>query len=197
MYDAQSREPIGASVTLFDIVENRIVNDVTSDSVNGTYFIVLTEGSEYALYVNKRGYLFKSLAFNYGKNNTLEPITIDVYLEPIKAGVVTTLNNIFFDTDQYELQQKSGTELERVVQFLKENPEVRIEIAGHTDDVGNPAYNLQLSQKRAQAVYEYLRNAGISPNRLQAKGYGQTQPIVPNNSEANRQQNRRIEFKIR
>jgi OOP family OmpA-OmpF porin len=196
VYDAQSREPIGANITLFDIVDNRIVNDVQSDSVNGSYFIVLTEGSEYALYVNKRGYLFKSLAFNYGKNNTLEPIAIDVYLEPIRAGVVTTLNNIFFDTDQYQLQQKSETELERVVQFLNDNPEVRIGIAGHTDNVGNPSYNQQLSQKRAQAVFNYLQEAGISPDRLQAKGYGQTQPIAPNDTEADRQQNRRIEFRV-
>jgi OOP family OmpA-OmpF porin len=125
-----------------------------------------------------------------------ETVAIDVYLEPIKAGVGPTLNNIFFDTDQYELQPKSETELERVVQFLNENPEVRIEIAGHTDNVGNPSYNQQLSQRRAQAVYEYLQKAGISPDRLQAKGYGQTEPTVPNDSEANRRQNRRIEFRV-
>lgn len=197
VYDAVSREPIGATVTLFDIVDNRIVNDVRADSVNGEYFIVLTEGSDYALYVNKRGYLFKSLTFNYGQNNTLEPIEIDVYLEPIHAGVVTTLNNIFFETDEYALQAKSETELDRVVQFLEENPEVEIEIAGHTDDVGNAAYNQQLSQRRAQAVYEYLQEAGIAADRMRAKGYGQTEPTVPNETEENRRQNRRIEFIIR
>lgn len=196
IYDAVSREPIGANVTLFDIVDNRIVNDVEADPVSGKYVIVLTEGSEYALYVNERGYIFKSLAFNYGKNNTLDPIEIDVYLEPIQAGAVTTLNNIFFDTDEFRLQPKSATELLRVVQFLKNNPEVHIEIAGHTDNIGNAAYNQQLSQNRAQAVYEYLREAGIASDRLQAKGYGQTQPTVPNDTEENRRQNRRIEFRI-
>ncbi|WP_017731384.1 OmpA family protein [Nafulsella turpanensis] len=196
VYDAETKKPLGAAVTLFDIVDEQVVNKVSSDSVNGTYYIVLTEGSEYALYVNKPGYLFKSLAFNYGTNNTLEPIAIDVYLEPIRAGVSTTLNNIFFETDEYQLQPKSETELERVVQFLKENPKVAIEIAGHTDNVGNASYNQQLSEKRARAVYNFLVEAGISPSRLQAKGYGQSKPIAPNDTEENRQKNRRIEFRV-
>ena len=196
VYDAQTKEPIGATVTLFDIVDEQMVSKVSSDSVNGNYYIVLTEGSEYALYVNKPGYLFKSLAFNYGKNNTLEPIAIDVYLEPIRAGVSATLNNIFFETDQYQLQPKSETELERVVQFLQENPKVSIEIAGHTDNVGNASYNQQLSEKRAEAVYNYLIEAGVSPDRLKAAGYGQAQPTAPNDTEESRRKNRRIEFRI-
>lgn len=196
VFDAATKEPIGAKITLFDIIDDRIVNSVSSDPEKGTYYMVLTEGSEYALYVNKPGYLFESLSFNYGKNNTHEPIEIDVYLEPIRSGISTTLNNIFFETDQFQIQPKSETELQRVVNFLQENPEVRIEIAGHTDDVGSAAYNKVLSEKRARAVYDYLVKAGISPERLRAKGYGQTQPVVPNDSEQNRQRNRRIEFSI-
>lgn len=196
VFDSQTNEPIAASLTLYDIIDDLIVGSVTSDPETGKYFMVLTEGSEYALYVNKKGYIFKSLAFNYGTNNTLEPVQIDVYLEPIRAGVATTLNNIFFETDQFRIQAKSETELQRVVQFLKDNPEVRIEIAGHTDDVGNVTYNQQLSEKRARAVYDYLLEEGIAPSRLQAKGYGQTQPLAPNDSEEHRRQNRRIEFRI-
>ena len=196
VFDAQTRQPIAASITLFDIIDDLIAGSVVSDPESGEYFMVLTEGSEYALYVNKEGYIFKSLAFNYGKNNTLEPIRIDVYLEPIRAGVATTLNNIFFETDQFQIQSKSETELQRVVQFLKENPEVRIQIAGHTDNVGSAAYNQQLSEKRAQAVHDFLVRAGIAPGRLQAKGYGQSEPVVPNDTDENRQMNRRIEFRI-
>ena len=196
VYDAVSRKPIGAGITLYDIIDDRIVNSVVSDPETGSYYIVLTEGSEYALYVNKKGYIFKSLGFNYGKNNTLDPITIDVYLEPIRVGVATTLNNIFFNTDEHQIQPKSETELRRVIQFLKENPEVNIEIGGHTDNVGSAAYNKQLSERRAQAVYEFLVKAGISPDRLRARGYGQDRPMVPNDSEENRQRNRRIEFSI-
>ncbi len=196
VYDAVSRKPVGADITLYDIVDDGIVNSVSSDPQNGTYYMVLTEGSEYALYVNKKGYIFKSLAFNYGTNNTLEPVTIDVYLDPVRPGAATTLNNIFFNTGEHEIQPKSETELNRVVQFLQENPEVRIEVAGHTDDVGNAVYNQQLSERRAQAVYEYLIKAGVSSDRLKAKGYGQTRPMVVNDSEENRQRNRRIEFRI-
>lgn len=196
VFNAQTKEPIGAEVTLFDIVEEKVVSRVSSDSVGGEYYIVLTEGSEYALYVNKPGFLFKSMAFNYGKNNTLDPIAIDIYLEPIRAGISTTLNNIFFETDEYQLQPKSETELERVVQFLRENPKVAIEISGHTDNVGNADYNQQLSQKRAMAVYDYLIKAGIPAARLKARGYGQSQPLAPNDTEENRQKNRRIEFSI-
>ena len=196
VYDAVTRKPIGAEIILYDIIEDRIKSSVVSDPENGSYHIVLTEGSEYALYVNKKGYIFKSLAFNYGKNNTLDPIRIDIYLDPIRAGVTTTLNNIFFNTDQHQIQPKSETELKRVIQFMKENPEVKIEIAGHTDDIGNAAYNEQLSERRARAVYEYLVKEGVAPERLKAKGYGQVQPVVPNDSDENRQRNRRIEFRI-
>lgn len=196
VFDARTRKPIAAGVTLFDIIDDRITGSVTSDPENGKYVMVLTEGSEYALYVNKKGYIFKSLAFNYGKNNTLEPVKIDVYLEPVRSGVATTLNNIFFESGEFRIQPKSETELQRVVQFLEENPEVKIEVSGHTDDVGNATYNQQLSEKRAKAVYEYLTNKGIDPGRLQAKGYGQSKPVAPNDSEENRRQNRRIEFSV-
>jgi outer membrane protein OmpA-like peptidoglycan-associated protein len=87
-------------------------------------------------------------------------------------------------------------ELNRMVQFLNVNKALKIEISGHTDDVGTDAGNLELSRKRALSVQEYLAKSGISPERLSAKGYGKTKPVVPNNSESNRQQNRRIEWQV-
>jgi OOP family OmpA-OmpF porin len=196
VFDAETREPIEADITLLDINEDEMVENVSSDPEHGTYYIVLTEGSEYGLYVNKRGYIFQSLSFNYQEDDMLEPIELDVYLEPVRSGAATILNNIFFESGQHRIQPKSEPELIRVAEFMKENPEIKIEIAGHTDNVGDAAYNQQLSEKRAQAVHDYLEAAGVAPDRMRARGYGQDKPLAPNNSEGNRQRNRRIEFSI-
>jgi outer membrane protein OmpA-like peptidoglycan-associated protein len=194
--DAKSKNPLGARVELFNINKNELTSVVQADSVSGEYLIVLTQGADYALYVSHPGYLFKSLNFNYEIEEQLTPVALDVLLDPAKAGAFAVLNNIFFDLNKFDLKEKSVTELEKVVRFLTENPSLRIEIAGHTDNVGAPAYNLQLSQKRAQSVSSYLVAHGINPARLTQKGYGAQKPLVPNDSEENRQINRRIEFRL-
>jgi OOP family OmpA-OmpF porin len=157
---------------------------------------VLTQGDEYALYVTKAGYLFKSYNFNYSEITDFEPITIDMDLEKIVAGSVAVLNNIFFDVDKYELKEKSSPELQKVIRFLKENPRVRVEIGGHTDNSGSAAHNRELSEKRARSVNEFLVQHGIEQVRLIPKGYGPDRPLAPNDTELGRQQNRRIEFRI-
>lgn len=194
--DKITNNPLGARVELFNINKNELTSVVQADSVSGEYLIVLTQGADYALYVSHPGYLFKSLNFNYEVEEQLTPVALDVLLDPAKAGASAVLNNIFFDLNKYDLKEKSVTELEKVVRFLTENPTLRIEIAGHTDNVGAAAYNLQLSQKRAQSVSSYLVAHGIDPARLTQKGYGAQKPLVPNDSEANRQINRRIEFRL-
>ena len=194
--DAKTGEKLKARIELFDINKNEIVSLVDSDSISGQYLMVLTQGSEYGLYVNKVGYLFKSLNFNYAEMKDFEPLVIDIQLDRAKKGQGAVLQNIFFDVDRYELKEKSFTELEKVARFLDENPQIRIEIGGHTDNSGNPAYNQQLSEKRANAVYNYLISNGVSPKRLSAKGFGSSKPVASNETEDGRQQNRRIEFTI-
>jgi len=194
--DAKTGEKLKARIELFDIDKNEIVSLVDSDSISGQYLMVLTQGSEYGLYVNKPGYLFRSLNFNYAEMKDFEPLVIDIRLDRAKKGEGAVLQNIFFDVDRYELKEKSFTELEKIVRFLSENPQIRIEIGGHTDNSGNPAYNQQLSEKRAQSVYEYIISKGISVNRLSAKGFGSSKPVASNETETGRQQNRRIEFTI-
>lgn len=198
--NAETKQVLSAEVELFDLNEQKKEYSVQSDAVSGEYMMVLTEGSEYALYVDKAGYLFESLTFNYSDDFhpalKLDPIYIDIYLQPIKAGKETVLNNIFFDTDQYVLKPKSKTELEKVIRFLDENPDIRVRINGHTDDVGSDQYNQQLSLNRAKAVYEYLKETGISADRLDYKGFGESKPMVANDSEMNRQKNRRIAFEV-
>ena len=196
VFDAKTRKPIQASIELFTLENNKLLSKVKSDSFTGDYVMVLTEGSEYALYVAKPNYLFESLSFNYVGEINHDPINIDIYLNPIEDGISTRLNNIFFDIDKYDIKEKSTTELNRIITFLKQNPTIGIIIEGHTDNSGESGYNLDLSEKRAKAVHGYLISKGAESERLSFKGYGQEKPVAPNDSEADRKLNRRIEFRI-
>lgn len=194
--DKHTHEPLSASIELINLETNATESLVFSDSISGAYLIVLTQGAEYALYVNKKQYLFRSLNFNYSALKDYEPITLDIDLEKAVEGTTAILQNIFFDVDKFDLKEKSVTELQKILRFLKENPSLKVEISGHTDNSGSAAYNLQLSQKRAQSVYNYLISNGIDSNKLIPRGYGSNQPLADNDSEEGRQKNRRIEFKL-
>jgi OmpA-OmpF porin, OOP family len=194
--DKVTGKPLRAGIELFNLEKNEMEAMVQSDSLTGEYLMVLTQGAEYALYTNKQGYLFSSLNFNYSTVTDFEPITMDIELEPAVKGYAVVLNNIFFDTDSYELKEKSKTELQKVIRFLNENPQIRIEISGHTDNTGTPAYNQQLSEKRALAVYNFLLKNGVNAEKLTSRGFGQTMPKGTNDTEQGRQINRRIEFQI-
>ncbi|MDV3307410.1 MAG: OmpA family protein [Cyclobacteriaceae bacterium] len=194
--DRQTGKPLAADIELVDINTNQPESVVVSDSVTGEYLIVLTQGSEYALYVSKKGYLFQSLNFNYSEVEDFEPIVLNIQLDRAEAGSVSVLKNLFFDTDRYDLKEKSRTELHKIIRFLQDNPEIRVEIGGHTDNVGSDPYNRQLSERRAQAVFAYLSNNGVDPARLKTKGYGPDRPVGDNATEEGRQLNRRIEFRI-
>lgn len=194
--DKKTRQPLAATIELINLENNETESLVSSDSVSGAYLIVLTQGAEYALYVNRKAYLFRSLNFNYSALKDYEPIVLDIDLEKAEEGTTAVLQNIFFDVDKYDLKEKSVTELQKILKFLKENPSFKVEISGHTDNVGADAYNLQLSQRRAQSVFNYLVENGIDARRLSPRGYGASKPLAPNTIEEGRQQNRRIEFKL-
>ncbi|MEJ0056371.1 MAG: OmpA family protein [Bacteroidota bacterium] len=194
--DKKTNQPLKARLELLNLNKNELISYVQSDSVSGEYLMVLTQGAEYGLYVSRPGYLFESLNFNYEAEGNLVPVALDVFLEPVETGASAILNNIFFDLNKFDVKEKSITELDKVIRFLNENPSIRVEIAGHTDNAGTPAYNLQLSQKRAQSVSAYLGSHGIESTRLLQKGYGATKPLRPNDTDENRQVNRRIEFRI-
>lgn len=194
--NSTTKNPITAAVELFDLKENSMISKVNSDSVSGEYLMILPGGSEYALYVTKPGFLFQSLHFNYEENTELKPVIKNISLSPAEQNAIVVLNNIFFDLNKYELKPQSITELKEVVDFMNKNPGLKIEIGGHTDDSGTEAYNQQLSAKRANAVAEFLKNNQIPTQRIVVKGYGSQKPVLPNTSEENKQQNRRIEFKI-
>lgn len=199
--DARTKKPLPATIDLIDIHTNQAISRINSDAETGQYVAVLPAGGDYALYVSAPGYLFKSLSFNYTGKTSAETgmgrgVALDAALEPIGTAGKETLNNLFFESGRYELTGKSRTELERLADFLKTNPTTQIEIAGHTDDRGDPAANLDLSKRRAQAVVGYLAKLGVAPARLKAVGYGKTHPAVPNTSDEARQRNRRIEWRV-
>lgn len=196
VYDAQTKKPLGAKLELMDLKTRQLVQKVASDSIEGDYLLTLTEGSEYALYVSRPGYLFKSLSFNFLNQSAFDPLTLDVYLEPIRTGASVVLNNLFFESGKYELLPKSMTELNKIVRFMTENGTTKMEISGHTDDVGKDADNMVLSNNRAKAVVDYLIQSGVKKTNLVYKGYGETKPTAPNTNDENRMLNRRIEFRV-
>lgn len=194
--DQQSGQPLIADVTLIDLLLKKPVSKVKSDEVTGEYLIMLPEGKEYGLFVKKTGYLFKSLTFNRADDKPDQDVQIDVPLEALSTGALVQLNNIFFDLNAATLQSRSEVEIERLARFMQENPQVIVELGAHTDDQGDDAYNLDLSERRAKAVKDALLKAGIAEQRIRTKGYGESQPFKPNTSEENRALNRRVEFKI-
>ena len=196
VYDAKTEEPLGAKIDLIDLATEEVVYSVTSDSQNGRYSIVLTQGAKYALYVDNKGYLFKSLTFNYKEADKAQNIQKDIPLDPIEKGKSVELENIFFATDSYELEKESKTELSKVLGFMEQNADVKMEIGAHTDSQGAEAYNQELSQNRAKAVVEFLVGKGIPKERLVWKGYGESKPVGDNSTEEGRALNRRITFKV-
>ncbi|MGF1637615.1 MAG: OmpA family protein [Cyclobacteriaceae bacterium] len=196
VFDLETRKPIGATIELIDLEKDQSINKFKSDRKTGEYYSIVTEGKNYSLYVESPGYLFESRSFNLENIAPEEPLVQDFYLRPLKKGSITQLNNIFFETNAYKLTTDSKTELNKVVQLMRENPTIKIEISGHTDDVGTDVFNLELSDKRAEAVRDFLVDKNIETSRIQHKGYGKSRPILPNTTEENRGKNRRIEFEI-
>lgn len=192
--DATTKKPLKAKIELHDLKLDTLLSVFSSDSIVGSYLFVLPAQSEYAVYANSQGYLFTSLHFN--SDSTRAEQLIDLQLQPLQRNAEIVLKNIFFDFNKFEVSEKSKVELKEVADFLRANPQLRVEIGGHTDNVGSPDYNLKLSEKRAEAVRAELVARGIEPIRMKAVGYGSKEPAVENSSEANRALNRRILFKI-
>ncbi len=194
VFDKKTGTMLSSEIDLFDLKTQTKVGSFTSDAQNGSFLAVLNSGGEYAFYVSKPGYLFKSLSFSVDDQRSF--VDLDIPLEAIEKDRIEVLNNIFFKTGEYILDDKSKVELDKLTDFLHKNKTIKIEISGHTDDVGSDTENMALSQRRAQAVQYYLQQSGIAADRILAKGYGETAPTAPNDSEENRQKNRRIEWRI-
>ncbi len=194
--DAKTLQPLESAVEIIDLQKNEPVYQDYSDAERGDFLATITTGKNYGLNISKAGYLFYSDNFSLIGHEARNPFNINVLLQPIEIGNKVILNNIFFDTNKFDIKQESVSELQKLVEFLTLNPTVHIEISGHTDDVGNDQLNQTLSENRAKAVYQSLVASQIDAGRLVYKGYGKTQPIAPNTTDDGRRKNRRTEFKI-
>lgn len=193
VFDRKTQRGLPSSVVLTDLATGRVVSDLQTDET-GNYLITLPKGKDYAFNVNRRGYLFYSENFPLSQEQGDTAFHIDIPLQPIEANAAIVLKNIFFETNQYTIKPESGAELNEVVQLMKDNPTLQIQINGHTDNVGKSAENKTLSENRAKAVTNYLIAKGIAPARLSSRGYGDTQPVADNATPEGRAKNRRTEL---
>jgi outer membrane protein OmpA-like peptidoglycan-associated protein/tetratricopeptide (TPR) repeat protein len=195
VFDSTTRKGLPSSVVLTDLGTRQVISNLQTDET-GNYLITLPEGRDYAFEVKRRGYLFFSENFSLSLSPNDTVYQIDIPLQPLATGAVAVLKNIFFDPNKYDLKPESGAELAEIVQLLKDNPTLKIQINGYTDNSGNPADNIKLSEDRAKSVTDYLIAKGIAPTRLSSKGWGDTLPIADNNTPEGRARNRRTELKV-
>ena len=185
----ETDKKLSATITIINKETAKVAYSVVTDSLAATFRTLLPDGN-YSILVNKMG--FQSYS------NDLKSINDSLYirLTPIKKGVKVMLNNLFFATDKTDILPESETELENLYRFLSDNPEVRIKIIGHTDNVGSVSHNQRLSEGRAKSVLQSMTQRGIDPSRIQFEGRGSSEPITTNDTDEGRTQNRRVEFII-
>jgi outer membrane protein OmpA-like peptidoglycan-associated protein/tetratricopeptide (TPR) repeat protein len=195
VFDKKTLKGLPSSVELIDLASKQFISKVQTDE-NGNYLITLPVGKDYAFNVNRKGYLFYSDNFLLSQGAPDSVYRKNIPLQPIEVNASIVLNNIFFETKKFDLDPKSQAELDKVIQLLNDNPGLKIEISGHTDNVGKPADNLMLSNNRAKAVVNYLISKGVTTQRLVAKGYGETKPVSDNKTDEGRARNRRTELRV-
>jgi outer membrane protein OmpA-like peptidoglycan-associated protein len=193
--DGTTMEGIMAQLEFIDVDQSKVIATTLSNNT-GSYTARLPEGKAYGVEINAKGYLFYLDMVDITGEAPEEPITRDFSLEKVEVGTKVVLENIFFETNKATLKPESYAQLEQVLKFMNSNPSVRMEISGHTDNVGSLKLNTNLSQARAESVVKYLVERGIDPSRLDSKGYAYSQPIAPNDTPEGRAKNRRVEFKI-
>ncbi len=196
VYDAKSLKKLSARIELIDLATGKTIIESQSNKTTGAFLVSLQGNKDYALNVGADGYLFHSENFDLKEQSATKPLLLDIPLKPIIAGEKVVLNNVFFEVDKFDLKEESKIELNKLVAFLKNNATLTIELGGHTDNTGLKLKNMELSNNRAKSVYQFLITNGIAASRLSYKGYGDTQPVADNKTEAGRKLNRRTEFKV-
>ncbi len=193
--DKKTNEPVMAKLEFIDVSESKIIaTGMTGDS--GVYKVKFDAPKNYGVEIMAKDYLFFLDAVDMTKASADKPYVKDFYLEKIEVGTKVVLQNIYFETNKAILTAASYPQLNRVIDFMKNNESIRLEISGHTDNIGSLKVNTKLSQDRAKAVVDYIVASGIDKSRLESKGYAFSQPIAPNNTRQGRERNRRVEFKV-
>lgn len=189
-------------ITVTDNETEEIVGVYNANAKTGQFLFILTPGKNYNITYQAENQLFYSENMEIPKQSSYYEFKRSVKMHPIVVGSKITLNNIFFDFDKATLRPLSNVELKNLVLLMKSNPNMKVEISGHTDSKGDDAYNMKLSDERAQAVVNRLTEKGIVSAYMKAKGYGETQPVAPNtkpngtDDPEGRQLNRRVELTI-
>ncbi|MGC1241411.1 MAG: OmpA family protein [Chryseosolibacter sp.] len=194
--NAKTQQPLEAIIRFDDLNSGQEVGEARSDPSSGGYQIVLAAGKKYGYHAEATGYLSVNENMELVNLQEYGELTKDLLLVPIEIGESIQLKNVFFVQSKSLLMPESYPELDRLVRIMKDNKTIEIELEGHTDGRGDPKANLALSEERVEAVKQYLISKGISEKRIVGKGYGGAKPMVANDTEDNRQLNRRVEFKI-
>ncbi len=193
VFDKKTLAGLPSSVELTNIKTRNVVSKIQTDE-DGNYLTTLPTGKDYAFNVNRKGYLFYSDNFSLSTNTSDSVFNKDIPLQPLESGAAIVLKNIFFDSKKFDLKPESIAELDKIVVLLNDNPNLKIEIDGHTDNVGIDKDNLLLSNNRAKTVVNYLLSKGVANTRLSYKGFGASKPIGDNTTDAGKAQNRRTEL---
>jgi len=190
-----SAEPVKAHIELKNLDTKKISN-IPMDSVTGNYVAVAPFNSDYIMTVKKEGHVYESRYIAKVDSMFKLPARIDIEMKPIELNKSYRINDIYFPFNSFDLTIESKAVLDQLIEFLNESQNISIQIQGHTDNIGNDASNLKLSESRAQSVYNYLIEKGIAEKRLTYKGFGKSMPVAENDSEEGRARNRRTVFVI-
>ena len=188
----------GAEIEVREMPGRNLFDKIVSSDDSARYDILLPWSKLYQLGSTAKNFLSLDpvpMDLTYVFEN--KEIELDLYMLPVKVGLKVTLNNIYFDFDRYTLRPESKPAIDRVNKFLNDNPNIKVELAGHTCSLGSEPYNQKLSENRANAVREYLIVNGGKSKRIESMGYGELKPLVSNATEEGREKNRRVEFVIK
>lgn len=194
--DSESGDPVLAKIDVIDISSDMVIATTASSDIDGSYRVRLSGKKSYMVDFRGSGFLSDMKRIDIPESFTGDVYKLNMDLVKVKVGRKVVLNNILFQTGKAILTGESYAELNRLYGILEENPHMRIEISGHTDNTGSLSLNTKLSQDRARAVVEYLIQKGTDPERLEFRGYGPQQPVDDNTTAEGRARNRRVEFKI-
>jgi outer membrane protein OmpA-like peptidoglycan-associated protein len=193
--NAKTGEPIDATI-VFEPLANTSVSAEKTQATQAGYKVTLGTDAMFKVKIESSGYISAIENLDV-KTYEMKDLEMNFNLQPIEVGTTVNLRYVLFEQSKTVLLPQSYDELDLVVSFLTSNPKVSIDLAGHTDNVGNPLKNTRLSQQRVDAVKAYLVSKGIDSDRITGKGYGGSKPIASNNAEDTRKLNRRVEFTIR
>jgi len=194
--DSETGESVAASIEVIDFSTDSIVTKTVSSPIDGTYRVKLPDKKTYIVNIRATGFLSDMKKIAMGADYNRDFVQLDVQLIKVKVGKKIVLNNIFFELGKAILTKDSFEELDKLVSIMNENPGMKIEISGHTDNTGSAVINARLSTERAKAVVNYLIENGIDSSRMKYIGYGSEQPVADNSTPEGRAKNRRVEFKI-